>query len=247
MKININRSGDLSALFAARANPWAPKYEPGLWNDRSEGAFAGLIDRHFYFLTRTLKLFDLREGTVGLSQLFTRFDTVDIAHKAGVPVDFVKQIRGDVMSFMHSTMYSTNCYAYALNIRDGLPPGAKLFPGQLAERYTQPTIPWQGDYAQVVEGALKDGLRLFEGDPSHDKVPEAFYLAALHVRPQNDQKQADYHFLRVDRHGGASHKNGHGYVTNLDFAGAEIADPFNDTILPGYRPYAAFLVPCVSR
>ncbi|QQG35908.1 MAG: hypothetical protein HYS17_10455 [Micavibrio aeruginosavorus] len=245
MKINIDRSGDLSALFAMRANPWAPRYEPDLWNDRSEGAFASLIDRHFYFLKRTLKLFDLREGTVGLSQLFNRFDTVDIASKTGVPVDFVSQIRGDVMSFLRSTMYSTNCYAYTLNIRDGHPPGSKLFPGQLAQRHTNPVVPWEGDIDQVVEGAIRDGLRLFDGDPLNDKIPETFYLAALHERPQQGGKQCDYHFLRIDRHGGVSHKNGHGYVTNLDYGGAEIVDPFNDAVLPGYRYHAAFLVPCV--
>ncbi|MFN3827023.1 MAG: hypothetical protein ACK4NR_05285 [Micavibrio sp.] len=244
MTINNRPANYLTRHFAERANPWAPKYEPVLWNDRSEGAFMTALSTHTDGLERALKAFDLREGTIGLSRLFGGYSDDVIAQQMNTDQDHVAGIRKTVFSFLNSTMFSTNCYAYALNVRDGLPAGAKLFPGSLADRHKDHIVEWDGDVDQIIEGAIKDGLRLFEGDPDHDKVPDAYYLVALHTRPAAKDQPHDFHFIRTDRHGGISHKNGHGYVTNLNSAGRDIMN-LKAPVLPQYKYRASFLVPCV--
>lgn len=246
MKINNEPPDSLKSLFAVRANPWAPKYEQELWNDSSVGQFESTVEGYKDILLCAAAILDCQMQSQDIAFILRRYNDAELSEKTNAELLDVKTMRRDMMRFLNSTTLSTNCYAYALNMRRGFPPGSKLTPGQLDYWKDDPTRQLHGNLRLVFDGLARDGIEWFKGDPNKDKAPEGYYLAAFMTKlhPISGWME-DYHFIRYDRDGGCSHKTGHGYVTNLDHKGRVIADPTTQEIMPGYEYKGCVMVPAV--
>ena len=120
---------------------------------------------------------------------------------------------------------STNCYAYALDIRTGFQDGDKLQPGQFnGTDLTEITV-------QSVNTAAKNDAtaseRTFESVLPDKSCPSDTYEIALIIDPLDDENDliTDYHWLRLNPDGTWSHKPGHQPVTNVDASGNIIENP----------------------
>ena len=248
MKINRNQSGALSALFQARANPWAPKYEQALWNDCSETAYEMTIKRYASVLGTAASVLGtqinrpahvatlLRLYNDDLLNMITRADPADI-----------KLMRGSLMHFLDTTCMSTNCYAYGLDIRRGFRPGDLLTPGYRSQVGAECSHPLIGkNISTLFDGLAKDGFEFFKGHPNSDRPPEGFYLTALLIHHDDARpgKIKDFHFVRYDRDGGCSHKLGHSYVSR-SYIGKDMTDPMKPGFFGDYKYEGCILVPSV--
>ena len=248
MKIKTNQPGALSALFQARANPWAPKYEHALWNDFSEPAYEMTLKRYNPVLSAAAKVLGIQiDRPAHVAQLLRLYsdDLLNMITRVD-PAD-IKRMRGDLMHFLDTTGMSTNCYAYGLDIRRGFKPGDLLTPGYLSQV--------GGDCSQTLanknistlfDGLAKDGFEFFNGHPNRDRPPEGFYLTALLIHHDDTQpgKIKDFHFVRYDRDGGCSHKLGHSYV-GRSYVGKDIIDPMKPGSFGDYKYEGCILVPSV--
>ncbi len=245
MKINKGNP-DLSTLFQARANPWAPKYEPQMWNDRSLGQFDAAITRHRDTLECAARALRYEMLSPHIARMLSEYTDSMVSKLACTTQQEARTMRQDLMVFLNSTVLSTNCYAYALNIREGFAPGSKLTPGYLAEMGKRATVPLNGNLSLLFDGLAEDGISFFAGDPNRDQPPAGYYLTALLVRDHPiTGMMEDFHFVRYDRDGSCSHKTGHGYVTNLDHAGRVITDPVTQEVHPNYKYQGCVLIPSV--
>jgi hypothetical protein len=131
---------------------------------------------------------------------------------------------------------STNCYAYALNMREGFPPGHKLQPGELSgnplSSLADVTVP------KIIELTIADAR--MEGYPFYPVSRNTTcgvgtYKVALVVDPNRD-----YHWYRQNPDGSWSHKRGHTAVTNVDASGRLIWDPEAANRNYGSYNYSAF-------
>ena len=133
---------------------------------------------------------------------------------------------------------STNCYAYAMNSREGHPFGRKPQPGQVFGTPNQPPFTCETVSQAVLDdgdnGAILPAPRCpynqEKKKPPRDK-PD-YYLVALVVTSKNSGYasdgiiyQNDYHWYRQDQDGMWSHKPGFSAVTNLDSDGSPISNP----------------------
>ena len=129
---------------------------------------------------------------------------------------------------------STNCYAYALNLkkdpRDGSNwlNGYKLQPGELSGNYfALNDNDW--DWKKIIE-LTKDDLatlgRTLEPGSRDEPCPKGSYKIALAIDPLNDDNnEHDFHFYRQDANGLFSSKTGIFPVANIDVKGKFIFDP----------------------
>ena len=248
MKIKKNHNAEVSRLFAQRANPWAPKYEPALWNDASQTAFEMNMKRYEEHLNRIgAVLGDKLDRPHKMATLMRHFDDQLLQRLTDAPLPELGVMRKNFMRLLNSTCMSTNCYAYALNIRHGFKPGDLLTPGSRHAVGGECSVPMNGYNLTVLfDGLAKDGIQTFAGDPNRDLPPAGFYLVALLVRMAENNPDAlrDFHFIRYDRDGGCSHKPGHDYVSR-SYMGREIIDPTQPNTMPFYRHVATLQVPAV--
>jgi hypothetical protein len=153
------------------------------------------------------------------------------------------------MKLLNSTSFSTNCYAYALNVREGLRAGDLLTPGYLKDVGGERSQPMEGKtITALFDGLAKDGFEFFSGDPNRDQPPAGYYLTAVLTYPAPDKAPdviKDFHFIRYDRDGGCSHKLGHGYVVRLDQEGRMLTDPTKPGAFGHYQHQGTILVPAV--
>lgn len=246
MKINNDHSPEVSRLFAARANQWAPKYEPDLWNDVSQTAYDVSVKRYEPQLSRI-------RGALGLSldrphavaSLLERYNDELLGMLTQAPAPTLQIMRRNFMHLLDTTCMSTNCYAYALDVRKGFKPGDLLTPGYRKAPGGECSVPMDGGkLSNLFDGLAQDGIEIFTGDPNRDAAPEGFYLAALLVRMAENKPGTlkDFHFIRYDRDGGCSHKLGHEYVSR-SYLGKTITDPTKPGLMPGYQHMATLKVP----
>lgn len=248
MKINNDHDSAISALFAARANMWAPKYEPQLWNVASQGAYNALAERYKDILDVAAERLALRlDRPNKVAQLLRQYSDDNLRLVTGREEGEITTMRQRFMAFLGTTSFSTNCYAYALNAREGMRPGDLLTPGYVKNIGGECSQPMEGKtITALFDGLAKDGLPLFDGDPNRDHAPAGSYLAAVLVKPGvSSDKIYDFHFIRYDRDGGCSHKLGHGYVTRLDHNGRPLTDPTKPEAFSGYRYEGSIVVPAV--
>jgi hypothetical protein len=131
--------------------------------------------------------------------------------------------------------YSTNCYAYALNMREGFPQGEKPQPGDLSgNRITELSAD------AIVEAATADAEatgRTFEPAPPNEPCSSGTYKVALVIAPN-----IDYHWYRQNPDGTWSHKPGHSKVKNTDSSGNIINDPrtADRSGPPNYKNFEGF-------
>ena len=127
---------------------------------------------------------------------------------------------------------STNCYAYALNIRTEYPIDYKLQPGAISGSPINngyflnynPNIGAKG-LAKVIKKAFKAdlkklGMKYIRGKIRHKKEGHLVALVICY-----NSHCIDYHWYREDSKKSWSHKPGHGIVTNLDAKGNRITNP----------------------
>ena len=121
--------------------------------------------------------------------------------------------------------YSTNCYAYALDIRTGFQYGDKLQPGQFSGIYLN-EITVENVYNAAQSDAGSSG-RFFEPTLPDRNCPNDTYKVALIIDPLEgeDDMYSDYHWLRLNPDETWSHKPGHQAVTNVDASGKAIKNP----------------------
>lgn len=248
MKINACHSSGVSALFAKRANMWAPKYEPQLWNVASQGAYNALAESYKDILDVAAQRLALKlDRPNKVAQFLRQYSDDNLRLVTGREEGEIAVMRKRFQSFLGTTSFSTNCYAYALNVRQGMRAGDLLTPGHLQDVGGNCSQPMQGKtMTALFEGLAKDGFGLFNGDPNRDRPPEGHYLAAVLVRPEQAAgKIHDFHFIRYDRDGGCSHKLGHGYVTRFDHNGQPLTDPTKPHAFSGYKYEGCIAVPAV--
>lgn len=248
MKINNSHDSRLSALFAARANVWAPKYEPQLWNVASQGAYNALVDNYKDILDVAADKMALKlDRPNKVAQLLRRFSDDNLRLVTGRDADEIRLMRKRFLSFLGTTSFSTNCYAYALNMRQGMQAGDLLAPGHVKDiggSCSQPLR--ENTVTALFEGLAKDGIAVFTGAPNRDMPPPGYYLTAVLVKPAEEAGRIrDFHFIRYDRDGGCSHKLGHGYVTRLDHNGQPLIDPTQPDAFGGYKYEGCVAVPAV--
>lgn len=122
-----------------------------------------------------------------------------------------------------NVQYSTNCYAYALNMQTGFSRGDKLQPGELSgEPLSSSSDIVASRIIELVEADAEAEGFLFENVGAGDECPEDTYKVALVVDPQ-----IDYHWYRQNSDGKWSHKPGHTEVTDTDASGNVIYNPQN--------------------
>jgi hypothetical protein len=116
---------------------------------------------------------------------------------------------------------STNCYAYALDHRQGSPYGTTLQPGQLSGyQMTAADVTAERIIELSQADAQAAGYTFQEVD--HDQAcPTGSYKVALVIDPV----YPDYHWYRQNPDGTWSGKSGLTEVTNLDASGQVILDP----------------------
>lgn len=133
-----------------------------------------------------------------------------------------------------------NCYAYAANDIDTVEFGA--YPGYRTTGHNFPKT--YSGYAsfikQLINGAKRDGM-VYAGKSPLSRP--GFYRVALmaHQNPERPDYPA-WHWLRQDRNGQWSHKDGSGEAMNVDYAGHVINNP-EAAQLGLYKLVAYFLVP----
>lgn len=248
MKINNDHNAKISALFAARANMWAPKYEPQFWNVASQGAYNALAGSYKDILDAAAEKLALRlDRPNKVAQFLRRFTDDNLRLVTGRETGEIATMRQRFMSFLETTSFSTNCYAYALNVREGMRAGDLLTPGYLNDAGGEYSQPMEGKtITALFDGLARDGFAVFNGDPNRDRPQEGHYLAAVLVKPGKTADTIhDFHFIRYDRDGGCSHKLGHGYVTRLDHNGQLLTDPVSPEAFSGYRYEGCIAVPAV--
>ncbi len=248
MKINDGQDPRISALFAARANMWAPKYEPQFWNVASQGAYNALADSYKDILDAAAERLALKLDRPGkVAQFLRQYSDDNLRLVTGRDESEIAVMRKRFSSFLETTSFSTNCYAYALNVRQGMRAGDLLTPGHLKDVGGECSQPMQGKtITALFDGLAKDGFNVFDGDPNRDRPPEGHYLSAVLVRPGARADQIyDFHFIRYDRDGGCSHKLGHSYVTRLDHNGQPLTDPTKPEAFSGYKYQGSIIIPAV--
>ena len=129
-----------------------------------------------------------------------------------------------------SVKNSTNCYAYALNIKDKFPNGYSLQPGAISgkhfSKYT--TLKKRG-----VDLVIYQLLTAFKADLAFLKMRFVYqvqpyvggYCVALVIAYTKKSGLIDYHWYREDSPNSWSHKRGHSSVTNVDARGNKITNP----------------------
>lgn len=248
MKINKDHSAEISRLFAARANPWAPKYEPEFWNDCSETAYEINIKRYEPILAKLNAAFNISiDRPSVLGRVLRTYSDDNLRLVTDRSEIEIKAMRKNFTHFLNTTFLSTNCYAYALNIRRGFRPGDLLTPGYLGQIGGECSQEMIGkNISTLFDGLAKDGFEFFKGHPNHDRPPAGFYLAALLVHHDKDRpgKLRDFHFVRYDRDGGCSHKMGHSYASR-SYVGKTIVDPTTPHAFGAYKYEGSILVPAV--
>ncbi len=246
MKINTDIKPEIAALFAARANPWAPKYEPQLWNDVSQSAYDLTVKRYESHLSKVrAALSNPLDRPFKMADLMARYND-DLLHMlTGAPVPELEVMRKNFMHYLNTTCMSSNCYAYSLDMREGFKPGDLLTPGYRTEVGRVCSVEMEGrKLTALFDGLAKDGIEQFSGDPNRDAAPDAYYLSALLIKPKEGKSDTiqDFHFIRYDRDGGCSHKAGHSYVTR-SYLGKDLTDPTKPDVMPGYQHIATLKVP----
>lgn len=248
MKINVAQNPEISRLFAARANPWAHKYDPAPWNDVSHTAYEIYLNRYQPVIERVAAaLATPIDRPAKLAILLHKYDDALLHMLSGRPIPEMAVMRKNFMHFLSSTCLSTNCYAYGLDMRHGFRAGDLLTPGYRENVGEECSVPMVGKtISALFDGLAKDGLTFFNGDPNRDRPPEGFYLMALLVH--HDEKKTgsikDFHFIRYDRDGGCSHKLGHEYVSR-SYVGKDIVDPTQPGTFGNYKYEGCLLVPAV--
>lgn len=248
MKINNDIKPEIAALFAARANPWAPKYEPQLWNDVSQSAYDLTVKRYEPHLSKIRSaLGDPLDRPFKVAGLMSRYND-DLLHMlTGAPVPELAVMRRNFMHYLGSTCMSANCYAYSLDLRAGFKPGDLLTPGYRTEVGRVCSVEMEGrKLTALFDGLAKDGVEEFSGDPNRDLPPDGYYLSALLIKAKENTPDTikDFHFIRYDRDGGCSHKAGHDNVCR-SYLGKDLIDPTKPGIMPGYQHIATLKVPAV--
>lgn len=248
MKINQNHHAEVSKLFAARANPWAPKFEPALWNDVSQTAYDIQVKRYEPHLAKLrTALADPLDRPHKLAVLLARYNDDLLQMLTKAPAHEITVMRRNFMHLLDSTCMSTNCYAYMLDKRQNFKPGDLLTPGYRHAIGGDCSAPLAGrNLAALFAGLAQDGIEIFSGDPNRDRAPDGYYLGALLVRmaDNNPEHLKDFHFIRYDRDGRCSHKLGHEYASR-SYMGRDIIDPTKPDMMPGYRHAATLMVPAV--
>ena len=122
-------------------------------------------------------------------------------------------------------MYSTNCYAYALNIKTDFPENTKLQPGSLSGKifYYYP-----GTYKEKIVAAFKADLKVLHAHIGNPKPPynkNMKYRVALVLALNRSGQLLDYHWYRKNTNGKWSHKPGWSSVSYVDASGNPIKDP----------------------
>jgi len=144
-----------------------------------------------------------------------------------------KDCRGNFMPFKNQP--NNNCYNYACNVATNTcaQPGRKH---AISAVNSQKQI----DTRRVIEGALKDGLRMISRKPLSmkelakrrpDGIPGHF--VALLIAPPNSRLRwpGDFHWVRCDKKDCTSwsQKTGSQHVVNFDFSGKPLVDPLKSS------------------
>ena len=138
----------------------------------------------------------------------------------------------------------TNCYAYALNIKDNPDKISwAMQPGQSGGKNGIPNITSSSDQSYLVEAVKRDskyyGFK-FEEIGKHEACSNGCYKVALVVAPGRD-----YHWYRQNLDGTWSHKPSSDSVRNYDDSGYLIYDPStcdrtSSTRYPAYTMFIGF-------
>ncbi|PZQ48614.1 MAG: hypothetical protein DI551_01195 [Micavibrio aeruginosavorus] len=145
-----------------------------------------------------------------------------------------------------------NCYAYEANNRvkasrntpfNAIPGHAAFGPNALKVE-TRIAANFNAYKNAVIHGAEGDGL-LYTGQKQQSRA--GFYRVAFFIRPiahdvQDIRNGLKFHFMRQDRSGLWSQKDGSANVTNLDNSGQPITDPQKADV-GRYKFIGYFLVP----
>lgn len=130
------------------------------------------------------------------------------------------------MSELH---YTNNCYNYALDIvgKDWLLPGFCSNDSDMC-RY-----PYNCEFD--IACAEADGLKFIGKSLPLAKLTNGHYVALLDGGRMNG-----FHWIRKDKDGYWSYKNGPGNVSNVDYNGNLISDPANTVAAGALKPFTQF-------
>lgn len=246
MKSIGHKELELSKLYKRRANPWAPKYEPELWNDCNQRAYDVTFKRYSPIIDAASKAFGLRiDRPAAVMHLLSKFSDDNLRLVTGREIHEIMVMRKNFMHFLNTTAMSTNCYAYALNVRHGFKPGDLLTPGHLRSPGGECSHPIKS-ITSLFENLAYDGMRLFDGNPNKDLPPDYHYLVAVLTRHDTDTgEMRDVHFIRYDRDGKCSHKLSHEIACRSNLKGGDIVDPTAPSAFTDYKYQACIVVPSI--
>lgn len=232
------------AEFNARAASLdAPAYQPEIWNDlpidpkQNVGKFFDKL-REQQMGTFTMLQASSLLSLGGIASLCTQNDGYYNPTKSRIqnllPPEEIEGIVSLAQEHFGHQQTRANCYAYAIDFRDG-PAGAKPDPGGKTAEFKARLY---DNYATAItEGAIEDGL--IHAGTDLPPVKDNFYRAALLV----DHKTPSFHWVREDLPKTEaietqrleldpqsltlswSSKDGHGPVKNTDYRGQIITDP----------------------
>lgn len=217
-------------VFNAAANPYAHPYEPDLWNDlplnalQNENNFFKEMNGSHYNVTQTLLL----AGYLSLRNVVALGADVDpgpdYTDKSRIqrilsPED-VDTIVGLSKIYFAALQTRANCYGYAINFRDAHA-GAKPDPGLKTVEFQHGLYKTYTE--AVLAGAEEDGL-ILEGK-AMPAIRKDHYRVAVFMR--EDERKPSFHWVRENRDGTWSGKDGHGPVRNLDSNGNQFTNPEN--------------------
>ena len=119
-----------------------------------------------------------------------------------------------------------NCYAYGCDIATNtFPQPGRIHGILLHEGFTGETVQAGAEKDGLIE-VTRDLLSTEELAEKKKSLPPGHFVALLYSAP--DEKHGwpgDYHWVRQDKDGTWSQKDGTDAVTNFDFAGHKITDP----------------------
>lgn len=234
----------LPSAFHAQTNPYAPAYEPEKWNDLPLNAndnvdnfFKKLNGEHFN-ITQTLQISTLLSlknivGLVEENDFGPEYSANSRIQRVLSPEE-IETLVLMVKIYFSAMQTRANCYAYAINFMDGYP-GAKPDPGMKTTEYRHGLYE---TYAEaVIEGAVGDGL-IYAGTEKPPVLTD-HYRVALLMKPENSY---GFHWVRENKDGGWSGKDGHGPARDTDFAGQLFSNP-ETAFFGNYTLHSYFQVP----
>lgn len=224
----VETKRDLSIFNVVGASQAAPTFCPDSWNDLGIdakenvrrffsklrescfGAVSLLQSSSLLYLGALLMLCDDESDTPSINK--QRIERI-------LSKSDIDKILNLLKEHFSSQQTRANCYAYAINFREGKI-GAKPDPGGKTQEFKCRLYDTYRD--AIVAGAIDDGL--LRSGTVIPSVREGFYRAALFIR-EGDGDQS-FHWVREDAGGKSwSHKEGHNLVTNTDKLGMILTNP----------------------